>query len=135
MRREYLKVMKGQKDSRFTQVGDGKMYLSEEVDGYIGILSSAYSEVIEELEIIKEQSLKDKESFKQENVGKIDKALEEEREDKGNLQKELEIEKEQKVLMQNQLEEARRNNDKLQQEKIVLEKLIKVIISETLGIT
>jgi len=64
MRREYFQIMSEQK-GRFTKVSGGK-YLSEEVDRYIEIVSSAYSEALEELEKVKEQNLKDSENFKQE---------------------------------------------------------------------
>ena len=58
--------MSEQKDMRFTKVSGGKMYLSEEVDGYIEILRNAYSEVLTELDSVKEVSAKTQESFAKE---------------------------------------------------------------------
>ena len=55
-----------EKKERFTKVSGGKMYLSEEVDRYIEIVGSAYSEALEELDELKEQKIKDSENFKQE---------------------------------------------------------------------
>ena len=65
MRREYFQIMSEQKKERFTKVSGGK-YLSEEVDRYIEMVGSAYSEALEELEELKKQNLKDSETFKQE---------------------------------------------------------------------
>ena len=61
-----FEVMSEQREMRFTKVSGGKMYLSEEVDGYIEILRNAYSEVLTELESVKEQSAKSQESFTKE---------------------------------------------------------------------
>ena len=58
--------MSEQKDMRFTKVSGGKMYLAEEVDGYIEILRNAYSEVITELDNVKEESVNDQEHFSKE---------------------------------------------------------------------
>jgi len=58
--------MSEQKEMRFTKVSGGKMYLSEEVDGYIEILRNAYSEVLTELDSIKEESAKTREGFTKE---------------------------------------------------------------------
>ena len=61
-----FEVMSEQKEMRFTKVSGGKMYLSEEVDGYIEILRNAYSEVLTELDSIKEESAKTREGFTKE---------------------------------------------------------------------
>ena len=58
--------MSEQKDMRFTKVSGGKMYLAEEVNGYIEILRNAYSEALTELDSVKEQSAKTQESFAKE---------------------------------------------------------------------
>ena len=71
MRREYFQIMSEQKE-RFTKVSGGKKYLSEEVDRYIEMICSAYSEALEELEELKKQHLKDSKNFKQEKEKTID---------------------------------------------------------------
>jgi len=79
--------MSEQKDMRFTKVSGGKMYLSEEVDGYIEILRNAYSEVLTELKGVKEQSAKNQENFAKEQE-KAKQMLESERaEQQGKLTK------------------------------------------------
>ena len=49
------------KQTRFTVIKNGKMYLSEEVDTYIEMLRGAYQELSEEMEELKRQSVKEKE--------------------------------------------------------------------------
>ena len=49
------------KQTRFTEVENGKMYLSQEVDTYIKMLREAYTEMSEELEGLQKRSKKEKE--------------------------------------------------------------------------
>jgi len=46
------------KQTRFTEIENGKMYLSEEVDAYIEMLSGAYTEISEEVDTLQAQRAK-----------------------------------------------------------------------------
>ena len=107
--------------NRFTKVSGGK-YLSEEVDRYIEMIGSAYSEALAELEELKAQNLKDSENFKQEQE-KITQTLEQERKTRQKEIAELNerlksehISKGDTDNLQNELAKAISNRDSLQNE-------------------